>query len=374
MFQIPKIIVGSSVNELNDKAYELLLNSGKETGNRNVESMGNIHVEYDVNCVLTNPMNRHLVLNGRKSNIFALIGESIWVLAGRQDMDYLSEFLPRARDFSDDGHTWYSSYGARLFEYGQIDNIIHHFKNDGLYTRRATATIYHPNKDTASSLVSRTGKDFSKDISCNQWLNFWVDNTNRLNMKVIQRSGDAIWGAMSINLTEFSMLHELIFNQVQSLYPEVKMGTYNHSISNFHIYEATSQQAKDVLELEQNYTEFWNDIPLLTPIGSQQQIRDFFFELSECVLSSEELDVTSKIEDIFNKYEVPIHNNILFLYVYFSQLFIFNKRLGFKGKTRNPSVFETDNEIINEFLKNENSDYLEALRKSSFRNFEFKGL
>jgi|GEM_PF-1855174 len=362
---MPKIITANSVSEMNLKAFELILHSGKKTTNRNKDSLGDIFVEYDVNCVLTNIRNRHLNLKGRNSNIFALIGESMWVMAGREDTEYLMNFIPRANDFSDDGKTWRASYGERMYHQDQLQGIIEIFKEDGLYTRRATLTIYDPNKDTKKALKEVYGLDKSLDIPCNQWLNFFVDFDNSLNLKVIQRSGDAIWGAMSINLVEFSILHEIVYNTLKWIYPEIKLGTYNHSITNFHIYENTSSQAREALNIEQP-TFLENQYEIDSP-ENIYDLKEFFKIITEIIESR-----SSSFDDIvclFEDFELSIENNILLYYVYFSKLYLDLRQEGFKGNNKLQIIHP---KIIEEFLNIE-SEYSKAIAESKFRNFTIPG-
>lgn len=360
MVNVPKIIHADSVNALNIEAYKLILNSGRISKNRNSQTLGDIFVEYDVNCVLTNSRNRHLDLNGRKSNIFALIGESLWVLAGRNDIEYLSKFLPRAKDYSDDGKTWYASYGERMYSNGQLENILHHFKNDGVYTRRATLSIYDQEKDTARGLMKYLGTTKNLDTPCNQWLNFYVTNNNYLNMKVVQRSGDAIWGAMSINLTEFSILHEIVFNIVNEMYPEVKLGSYNHNVTNLHIYENTAEQSRDAVSSTQVFSE--NDIKIVNPL-KLAELQSFFQESTSIIESYD--SSYGEIEALFNKYNLPMKNNILYYYIYFSWIYLRSKESGFKNANKN----EVEHPIqIEEFLQS-NNEYSLSVKNSGFRNF-----
>ena len=60
------------------------------------------------------PTERVLVLPERRNNPFAALAETMWVLGGRDDLAYLTRYLPRAGDFSDDGETWRGAYGPRL--------------------------------------------------------------------------------------------------------------------------------------------------------------------------------------------------------------------------------------------------------------------
>lgn len=359
---IPKNNIGNSINELNINAYDLILNSGKETGNRNEDELGRIFVEYEVNNILLDPRQRHLNLKGRKSNIFALIGESIWVMSGREDVEYLMNFIPRAINYSDDGKTWRASYGERIFSHGQLQGITEIFKTDGKNTRRATLSIYDPSKDSPESLLEVYGLRETKDIPCNQWVNFYVDDNNFFNMKIGQRSGDAIWGAMSINVTEFSILMESVFNSVKELYPEILLGTYNHSVTNFHLYEKTCSQARDVLDFkkEQILSEF-EILPIKTP-SNIYQMKSFFLEMSKMIENGE--FSTSLFED----FGVEEDKNLLVYYFFFCSLYVKLKKEGCRGQSKKV-IQDIDQKFIDFF--NSDNGFAIAMRENVFRNFSF---
>lgn len=74
--------------------------------------------------VLERPLERFLFLPDRMNDFVAQIAESIWVLAGKDDIVWLKEYLPRAPKYSDDGKTWRAAYGPRLRRWhGMVDQI-----------------------------------------------------------------------------------------------------------------------------------------------------------------------------------------------------------------------------------------------------------
>src|SRR5712692_5421837 len=50
-----------------------------------------------------------------KGTIFSSLGETLWYLAKTNKLDFISYYLPRYRNFSDDRRTLYGGYGPRLF-------------------------------------------------------------------------------------------------------------------------------------------------------------------------------------------------------------------------------------------------------------------
>src|SRR5579884_2635761 len=144
--------------------------------------------------VLEKPQERCLVTPNRYNNIFAAIAETMWVLAGRNDLAFLSRYLPRARDFSDDGQTWRAAYGPRLRNWYGIDQLYENLilMQHELRTRRAVMSTFDPAVDFIDS----------KDIPCNNWIH-WLVRDNHLHMNVAVRSNDIMWGFSGINAFEW---------------------------------------------------------------------------------------------------------------------------------------------------------------------------
>jgi hypothetical protein len=180
-------------------------------------------------------------------------------------------------------------------------------------------------------------------------------------MKVIQRSGDAIWGTLNINLPEFSFLHEFVYQMVKQNYPEVNLGTYHHSVTNFHIYEATAQQAKDALSLEGIRQFASNTKPAVFPT-SVSKMKQFFNNICEIVID-EHPNAAERIRTIFNFFDVPLEDNIVYDYVIFTRAWVVSKRLGYKNATKE------ENEIIIPVVCKTSRDLLNAVEHSPFRNF-----
>lgn len=188
------------------------------------------------------PTERCYILPKRNNNIFAQIYETMWVLAGKDDLKSLSKYLPRAYDFSDDGQTWRAAYGPRLRSWHGIDNngeqcfvdqihgVLRTFQKDE-YTRRAVIQIFDPAKDYV----------VSKDIPCNNWIHF-LKRDGKLHMEVVVRSQDVIWGFSGINTYEWSVLQELMAHWLG-----IEVGEYHHFVSSFHIYDRHYQRAEDIV-------------------------------------------------------------------------------------------------------------------------------
>jgi len=177
---------------------------------------------------IKNPIRRILTIPHRYSNIFATIAEMLWVFSGRDDLNFLSYFLPNAKNYSDNGKVWRGAYGPRLMDYNntkfdQISNIIKTLKKDP-FSRQAIILIPLANQDYDVNLNT-------KDRPCTIFVQFFIRN-NELCCSANLRSNDVIFGFSSINIPEWTFIQEIIAGILK-----VKIGKYYHTANSFHIYE-----------------------------------------------------------------------------------------------------------------------------------------
>jgi thymidylate synthase len=212
-----------SVNEALPVLAHLLNTEGARVPSR----VGNTKELTFQHFTILDPLQREIVVPGRKANIAAQIAETMWVLGGRNDVDFLSHYLPRAADFSDDGVTWRAGYGPRLrgwkVDPGQVDqmeSVIALLREDPS-TRRAVMSIFDPAVDYQPS----------KDIPCNNWLHF-LSRDGVLHLHVAIRSNDLVWGWSGINQFEWSTLLEVV-----AYYTGLKVGAIHYAVSSLHMYD-----------------------------------------------------------------------------------------------------------------------------------------
>lgn len=150
---------------------------------------------------ISNVRARHVIVPHRHNNVFASIAESMWVICGRNDLDYLGAYLRRASEFSDDGVTWRAGYGPRLRNWNGVDQLSEVVKilRADPSSRRAVISIYDPDRDFVAS----------RDIPCNNWLHFLLRD-GRLDLHVAARSTDIWWGFSGINTFEWTLLLEMM--------------------------------------------------------------------------------------------------------------------------------------------------------------------
>jgi thymidylate synthase len=207
-----------------------LLTDGDEVGSRAGRTMELTHV----GTTLTQPWQRELLVPRRMPNLAAQVAETMWVLAGRNDVAWLANYLPRSPDFSDDGVTWRAAYGKRIRSWHGVDQlkyVVQTLKDHAL-SRQAVISIYDPVVDTQPG----------KDIPCNNWLSF-SNRLGKLDLHVAVRSNDIVWGWSGINVFEWSALQEIVAHLVG-----VGVGRLHFSTTSLHVYDKHWGRAREIIE------------------------------------------------------------------------------------------------------------------------------
>lgn len=182
----------------------------------------------------------------RDCNPYLHMFESVWMLEGRNDVKWLEQFTSKGRfaQFSDDGETLHGAYGYRWrkhFNEDQLSSAIFDLYTDHT-TRRVVINMWDPYIDGP---IARLG---GKDVPCNTQILFNVRPNGELDMTVVNRSNDMIWGAYGANVVHMSILHEYIARSAA-----LDMGYYYQMSNDFHMYERHFNLLTEV-EFEDPYT------------------------------------------------------------------------------------------------------------------------
>lgn len=175
---------------------------------------------------ILNPKQRVLFDQVRDANPFFHLMETAWMFAGRDDLAFIQQFNKRFAEYADPGAMHlHAAYGYRWihhFEVHQISRVISMLRNDRT-TRRAVIGMWDPRVDLYDH----------NDLPCNTQIMFRYDKQNEeLNMTVINRSNDYVWGMMGANAVHMTFLHELIASACG-----MTTGTYSVFTNNLHIYK-----------------------------------------------------------------------------------------------------------------------------------------
>jgi len=216
-----------------------------------------IEMEHPVGWSLEKPQEWALFIPGRKLNPFFALAEVVWMWSGKGGADFIKFYNKSITNFLDAGIPYFhGSYGRRVRHAGYNESPfreIPHNRTVGIQsseveidqlqyviskilqdhdTRQAVVSLWDPVKD---NLVQ------SKDHPCNNLLYFWV-RKGRLNMTVVRRSNDLIWG-VPYNMIQMSHLQALMAGSLQ-----VEVGDYHVTANNLHYYKNLYPETLDTVE------------------------------------------------------------------------------------------------------------------------------
>lgn len=183
-------------------ALDRLFKVGVKRSSRNGEVL---KLPGPVLICLERPCERVMFWPERDANPFFHFMEALGYLAGRGDLAYYSQYLPRMEDFSDDGKHLFASYGWRWRNYfgrDQLTCIANRLRIDRDDRRQVLAMW-----DGREDLIDQGNK---KDVPCNTTAYFAVNEEGHLDLTICNRSNDLVWGFLGANMVHFSILLEYV--------------------------------------------------------------------------------------------------------------------------------------------------------------------
>lgn len=256
-----RVIASRNVNDALICGLKALMDEGVERDSRN----GPVRVfPGPVTTHYKHPEERVLFYPERDANPYFHFMESLWMLSGRRDVEWISRFSSNIANFSDDGVTFHGAYGYRWrnwfrptegdLQYGdvvidQLETIAALLKQNP-DDRRVVLQMWDATAD-----LGMVGKDFPCNLICT----FRINPYGKLDMTVFNRSNDMIWGAYGANAVHFSVLQE-----VMAAWIGVPMGSYWQVSTNFHSYHDTLEKHAGLLELNPGFDYY--EIGAVTPL------------------------------------------------------------------------------------------------------------
>lgn len=222
------VVTGQNVNEVYRLGLSLLDTAGEIVPSRNGRVL---RVANPVTTVYQCPTERVLFDEQRDANPFFHLFESLWMLAGRNDVRTLDRILPTFKQFSDDGVTFHGAYGYRWRHWPvptttytkELDQlaIAVRMLRENPSSRRVVISMWDPVRD-----LDATGLD----IPCNDLIKVAIV-TGKLDLTVFNRSNDAIYGCYGANAVHMSVLQEYLAAMIG-----VPVGRYVQISTDFHAY------------------------------------------------------------------------------------------------------------------------------------------
>lgn len=231
---------------------------------------------------IAEPAKRMIISKARGGNPFAQMAEAVWVLAGRNDLDWLETYIPQCKKWSDDGKTWRAGYGPRLRQWNgvghvsprympphwdvpidQIRQVYNKLRQDP-DTRQAVITLWDPAEDWVMG---------SKDYPCNNWLHFIIRN-HKLHLNVVVRSNDAVYGFSHADFFIWSILQDAMASWLN-----VGVGTMTWNTTSFHVYERHYDKAYDIIREQLKDANLTFIYSRFRPMEFNDTYNDFHYSL-----------------------------------------------------------------------------------------------
>ena len=152
---------------------------------------------------------------------FTCLGELLWYLSRGNNLDFITYYLPKYQEESEDGITVRSAYGPRLFSldgFDQVDNVIKLLTKRPA-SRRAVIQLFDAS-DISTAYV---------EAPCTNSMQF-ILRDGKLNMITNMRSNDAFVG-LPHDIFCFTMLQEVIARSL-----DCDVGVYKHFVGSMHMY------------------------------------------------------------------------------------------------------------------------------------------
>lgn len=311
----------AGINSFLVGASKLLVEEGRR---REVRGLISYELSEPFLFKITNPTARIVTLPERKWLRVLPYAESLWIASGRNDLNFITHYLERMRDFSDDGIYMRGGYGPRYRDYngeaedyhietinvrqkGSVDQlryVIECFKQD-IETRRAVISFGDPMKD---DFDEKGNLKRSRDIPCTRELHFMKQSgSNKLDLIVKMRSNDLIWGASAVNVFNYTFMQEYV-----AAILGLELGSYYHLADNLHYYDRHDKmihQLADIRDVEEKAV-------------SCQKTFSSLEEFDELVmtLGKEEKAMRNSISTYGkNRFEDPFFDN------WYNELYLYNK-------------------------------------------------
>ena len=176
---------------------------------------------------------------GRKLNVAYAIREFLWYCrADRQDHSICEHAqIWKKMIQADNGIN--SNYGQYIFQpyiagrYGRADGL----PKSSQFMHCVEELSANPDSRRACMVLLKQEHLYqtNTDMVCTFGLTFHIRD-NMLNMHVMMRSNDAVWG-LTNDAFCFSMIQRMLCAQLRSVYSDLQVGRYVHDSASLHVYK-----------------------------------------------------------------------------------------------------------------------------------------
>lgn len=211
--------------------------------------------------ILEKPRERFLTCPGRNIHPYFQYLESIWILGGRGDLDFIKYYLKNMETYADNMDEFNAPYGVRMRSYGnhrslQLDSKYFRDQFWDCYqtlrkdtsTRQAAIVFWNPHFDNFQIVTN--------DRPCNIAMAF-ITRDEHLDFTIFCRSNDLNWGLANTNVVQFSVILETM-----ALLLDLYVGRQTHMINSLHVYDSQGELTQSVLNADYNFNVYDHIAPM----------------------------------------------------------------------------------------------------------------
>jgi len=272
---------------------KLVNTQGKTQASRDQPTKEILHVGVSI----TEPRQR--IVFARPMNPAFAIVETISILAGINDVNFMAFWNPRMLSYSDDGSTLNGAYGYRFGcrpRLSRRSDGLRHWNKGTDQLRTALEALKH-SPDSRQVVLQSWDKDLdmpngsprSKDVPCNLVSHLLI-REGKLNWLQVFRSNDLFWG-LPYNFVEFTAIQEIMAGWLG-----VELGEYNHISNSLHAYQRHWNQMNDDFNTTTKVPENSADLRIY-PYDNWESIVGLFFESIYSLTEHESVDELLEVRD-----------------------------------------------------------------------------
>lgn len=191
----------------------------------------------NVSFTIRQPVARTAYLSARGANIVFNHAESLWYLAGRDDLDMIAYYAPTLRKLSTDGQRLTgTAYGPRLFGRDSEDGL-------SQFDRVLRLLAADPDAKRATMMIMQPGElvdPANPDVACTLGLQLMLRG-GALHMAAFMRGNDAVIGLLGDTFA-FTFIQEFAARQLR-----VPVGSYAHHVGSMHINVLDLDKVKGII-------------------------------------------------------------------------------------------------------------------------------
>jgi len=249
-----------------------------------------IAIERPMLFTVARPEERVLFNPKRMANPYLHVMETVWMLAGDNEVDFLLTFSKQMEAYANGGvingaygHRWRNHFGR-----DQIKGVVKELTED-LNSRQAVIGMYDPAVDHHRHW---------NDRPCNTHIYFRADG-GELDMTVCNRSNDVVWGMCGANAVHMTYLQELVARALG-----MEVGFYNVMTNNLHIYE----HHWHLLEGPGSYNLYGPKVKPYPILHEGEEVRDLLIDCENFVQHQEDWYYRTKwMKDVV----LPMHGHYM---------------------------------------------------------------